>query len=352
MNRSDLTCPPQTLLLATRQLACLLRSGVPLLRALEVVSPNPDDALSQGLRLVLEDVQSGHRLSSSLARHPGLFPNLYQVMVRIGETTGALVNCLEQLASWLEQDQSVRARVLRALAYPGFVLLLSASLAVLVVWQVIPPFGEMFRQAAIPLPWPTRLLLLITRATGSPLCWLLGGLSLAGYAVLVRRRLASEEGACAAFHWLTRIPVLGWMLHSAALARWSAALQSLLTAGVDLSTSLRLAGQAAGDPRLARDARQAASAVAGGEPLSDHLFASPLFPAAVGALVAAGEESSRMPAMLGSCADMFQQELDSRIELLGAALEPLLLTGVAAMVGFVLLAIFLPMYSFVDQLGA
>ena len=339
-------------MLATRQLAVMLRSGVPLVRALEVVQGNDDEGLNRAFEEIAQRVSQGVKLSIAMQRHPLIFARIYTVMVRIGESTGGLVSSLEVLAIWLERDQGLRAKVVKALTYPAFVLALTVVLTFLVMWQVIPPFLQMFRQSGAVLPLPTRLLMLIADGVRQPLLWLLLGGGAYGYFELLRRRWQSEEGACEIYRAFQRIPVLGWMLTSASLSRWAMSLEAMMSAGVDIQTSLRLAGQAAGNPRLARDGKEAARALEQGDDLSIHLERqNEIYPRCVVHLVKAGEESSRLPAMLRRCAEIYGQELEFQVELLGAALEPLLLSSVAVIVGFVLVAIFLPMYSLIDRLG-
>ncbi|MFN8608945.1 MAG: type II secretion system F family protein [Vulcanimicrobiota bacterium] len=345
-------CDPDALVLVTRQFVALLTAGVPLLRALEVLQKTDDRVLARALVDITDQVSAGHRLSQALSRHPSIFPNIYVFMVRIGETTGALVSSLKEISTWLERDKSLRSKASKALTYPALVLSLTIFLSLVVVWTVLPPFMEMYSQAKIPLPWPTLLLMLVTNAVRSPLFWVvlvLLGLSLGE---LLRRRWATEEGACAIYSALQAIPVVGGLLTCAGLSRWAISLQALLTSGVDLHASLALAGHSSGNPRLAMDSRKASQAIREGEDLSGYLRSQPdLYPGTLVQFVKAGEESSALPAMLRRCGDIFTQDLEARVEMLGASLEPFLLTLVASIVGFVLISIFLPLYSFADKLG-
>lgn len=347
---AQLRCAPHTLILASRQLSVLLRSGVPLVRSLEVVGGNPDPGFQRCIEMVLLQVNSGQRLSACFSRFPLIFPRVYTVMVRIGETTGALVNCLELLASWIEREDTLRVRFIKALTYPILVLVVTILLTGAVVWLVIPPFMTMFREASMALPLPTKVLMLVTDGARSPLAWIVGLLVLGSYGVTMKRRWSTEDGACDLYRWLARIPVVGYLVTCVGVARWSLSLSAMLEAGVDIQTALKLSGQASGDPRLARDSALACKTIQNGQTLSEHLAQDRLYPRTVMQLVQAGEEASRVGQMLARCADIYGQEVEYQVDLLSATLEPLLLTLVSSIVGFVLVAIFLPMYSFVDKL--
>jgi type IV pilus assembly protein PilC len=347
-----LRCDPTVLALNTRHLAVMLAAGVPLVQALDSLKHGSDPRLCHCFEEVLGDVLKGQSLSKCLSRFPRIFPRTYLTMVKIGESTGSLIESLNVLASWLERDQQTRMKVSKALVYPSFVLGLTLLLTLVVIWKVLPPFMTMFRQANLELPLPTRILMLLMDGAANPLVWVLTGVGCYGYFELMRRRWSSEEGASEIFSRWTRLPILGWMLRCAGLARWTLAMSALLESGVDLQTAVRLSGQAAGDPRLALDTRQATKKIQGGSDLSEHLLTrDDLYPRCLVQLLQAGEESSRVPAMLKRAAIIYSEELEFQIDLLGTAIEPLLLSVVAFIVGFVLISIFLPMYALADKLG-
>ncbi len=347
-----LRCDSSVLALNTRHLAVMLAAGVPLVQALDSLKHGSDPRLCYCFEEVLGGVLNGQSLSKCLSRFPKIFSRTYVTMIKIGESTGSLIESLNVLAAWLERDQETRMKVSKALVYPCFVLGLTLLLTLVVMWKVLPPFMTMFRQANLELPLPTKILMLLMDGAGNPLVWLFAGVGCYGYLELMRRRWSSEEGASEIFSRWTRLPVLGWLLRCAGLARWTLAMSALLESGVDLQTAVRLSGQAAGDPRLALDTREATKTIQAGSDLSQHLLTrSDLYPRCLVQLLQAGEESSRVPAMLRRAALIYGEELEFQIELLGTAIEPLLLSVVAFVVGFVLVSIFLPMYALADKLG-
>lgn len=346
-------CRRAAVILFTRQLAMLFRSGVSLVPALEILAVQPDEpALGAVVEEICRQVESGHRLSRALTLAPRVFPEVYVNMVAIGENTGNLAQSLERLADWLEADDTVARRVRRALSYPGFVLLLTAAMSLFLFQAVLPKFAELFTNVDMELPLATRMMLSLVVLVKNPGVWLLYSAGLLALGWWLRDLYRTEYGARMMFGWLLDIPLLGPMLQMATVGRFATAAAALLDAGVPLQNSMRMAAKASGSPLLAADATHLVAAVEEGEKLSVHLErTSQLYPAFLTQMVQAGEESARLGSMLGRVGSFLSQELDTRLQALNAVLEPLLLGVVAAVVGFVLLSVLLPLYSYIGTLA-
>ncbi|MEW6281798.1 MAG: type II secretion system F family protein, partial [Candidatus Eremiobacterota bacterium] len=336
----------------TRQLTALLESGMPVHNALETLVEQDDPVLGRAVEAVLGRVLRGSTLSASLSRFPGVFPPLYVSMVQVGEKTGALPHSLSRLAQWLEREERLAGRVRSALAYPAFVLALSALLTVALFLVVLPGFVGIFRDLKVELPLLTRLILGLTTAIRSPGAWLVtAGLCLP-VGLALREFLASPPGRRWWFRVAVAIPVLGGMLQSAALARMCAAMQALLNANVDLLTSLHLGARASGNPLIEESGARMVRQLSLGARLADALAGHrDLFPGVVSQMVAAGEETSRLGPMLRRLSEMYDQDLDYRIEALGSILEPILILAVGLAVGTIMVAVFLPLYGHLNHLG-
>lgn len=347
-------CRPEVLLGFYRELSTMLNSGISLMDALQVVV---DFASDETLVLVVAELQtkvsSGHRLSAAMAGFPKVFPPLAVSMVAMGETSGQLVRQLDQLSGWMEKDDHLRRQLKSALTYPAFALSLTAFLTLLLFVSVVPSFIDMFDDLGAELPLPTRLLVLITSVITSPAAWTVASLFLLAVLLLGRGYFESPDVRRECYRLALFVPVVGGLMRDTAMARFTAAAAAMLEAGTDFLTGLRLAAQASGSPLVAYDSRPMRSAVEQGESLSEHFATRPdIYPRTVVHLTHAGEESARVADMFGFLARHYEEQVSYRVELMSTLLEPLLMSGVAVVVGFIVISVFLPMYSLVGKFAA
>ncbi|MCW5866732.1 MAG: type II secretion system F family protein [Candidatus Eremiobacteraeota bacterium] len=345
--------PPRVVALFTRQLSAMLLGGVPLLQALDTLQHNEDcPDLGKVVTVVADLIAAGHTFSNACSHFPRVFPSIYVSMASMGEHVGQLDQSLDRLALWLEKDEALRQRIISALTYPALILSVAGTLTLLLFYTVLPGFLQIFREMNIPLPLVTRVVMAITDIIRSPGGWLLGfslfGLTFGGVQyVLNRRRLR-----IIAYRWVLRLPGLGSMLKAGALARFSAAAANLIHSGLELTKCYKLAAASSGSPLLEKDAANLTKAIQEGELASAHMEGDrDLYPPTLVHLVAAGEEVSQLPELLGRAAAYYEEECNYLVECLSAAIEPLLLGGVASIIATVVLSIFVPMYSFIGNLG-
>lgn len=331
----------------TRQLTAMLAAGVPLLQALETLTPQ-DEYPQFGLVIenLSAEINSGTHLSRALAYHPRVFSQVYVTLARVGEETGTLESSLDLLADWLEKEDSVRRKLLSAFTYPAGIFLVSLLLSVLLFTTVLPTFAKIFKEMQVSLPLLTRIVMGLTHLLCQPWAWAVTLLvSLALYHAW-GKTWESPGGSRRLFGALQRVPVFGQLLYHGSLTRYAAAGQALLHSGIDVIKASRLAGQASGSPLLAQDGRRVIKSIEEGETLSTALQARPaLYSATLIQMLQAGEEASLMPEMLTRVAHFHELELNSSIDTLSATLEPIMLLCVALMVGSIVLSIYLPMYS-------
>lgn len=345
--------PVQALVLFTRQLGTMLQSGMSLVPALEALTRQPDyPEFGKVVHQVVTRVSGGNRLSAVLFSFPEVFPPLYAIMIRIGEETGQLDTAIERLASWSEADAALQAKLRSALSYPLFVLGLSVVMTLGLFYGIMPSFLEILQGLNVPLPLLTRIMLGVTVAIRHPGVWLAA--AAAGYALMMEVKVAwrRPDFQCWVFDLLLHIPMLGGMLESAAMARYAASLSAMLESGTSLAKAIPLAAQSSGNPLIVADVPHALDAVTHGRTLGQYMGLSPeLFPQTVVGMVSSGEEASCLPSMLARVSSYYKLDLDARVDSFGAALEPLMLTAVAGVVGTVILSVFLPLYSYVGQMG-
>lgn len=345
--------PAQQLVLFSRQLTSLLQGGVPLVQALGTLREQPEcPVLGQIVGDLENRVGSGFRFSAALALYPKIFGQLYVTMVRMGEMTGSLDSSLEQLSGWQERDEALRHKVVSALTYPVFVLLLASVLTLLLFYTILPSFVSIFDEMGTPLPLITQVVVLLTRMVRSPILWILVLAAIAAATTAWPRLRDNSAIRRRVFGALLRVPGLGGLLYHGTAARYCGALQVMLSTGFDLRQAAQLAAEASDNPLLEADSPFLVQSVVSGSPMSTHMSAHPeIYSKTMLHMTAAGEEASRVPEMLQRAMMFHELELQSRIDAVSAALEPLLLTGVSVIVGTILIAIFLPLYGILNNLG-
>ena len=337
----------------TRQLASMLKNAVPISQALDTLSHQPESTnFGELIRQVGEKLETGVNFSRCLSYFPRVFSPIFITMVQIGEQTGTLDDTMERLSGWLERDEALRQRLKGALSYPAFVFVLSVGMTLLLFYTIMPGFISIFRDMKIELPAITRLVVWITDTLRNPGAILMGlagaGLGLKAFTAWTSK----PQGARHFYLMCLRIPLVGSMLAFGSLARYCASMEALLATGTDLAKALRLSATASGSPLLAGDAQAAVESVMQGEPLSDHMRSrDEIYPLTLTNFVSSGEETSALSEMYGRTAVYYDMEMNYKVEALGAALEPLMLFGVSSLVGTIVLSIFLPMYSYIGNLG-
>lgn len=337
--------------LFARQLAAMLQGGVPLVRALECLGATMDDrVLGEAISGCAGLVSSGHRFSASLGRFPGVFPPLFASMMALGEEVGQLDATLDKLASWMERDAALRRSVVAAVRYPLGVLCAALLLSLVLFTFVMPGFVDVFRQMHAELPWVTRLVLALTEAVRHPLCWLLAVALGAGAVRGVRLSTRELAGRGWWFAQLGRVPGLGALLRSGSRARYATGLSTLLGQGLLLTRAVALAATASGNPLLELDVERLTRDLRHGSLLSEAMgVRQDLYGDTLVHFLRAGEEASLLSELVARAAVYYENDTAECVQGLSAVAEPVLLLGVALVVGTVLLAIFLPLYS---QIGA
>ena len=352
--KARVSCPKVLLVAFTRHLSVMLKAGVNIVQALAALSfqhdcPNFGVAISE----VTEGVSTGRSLSDCMREFPRAFAGVYPAVVQVGESTGDLSGALDRLADWLEQEDRTRRRVQTAMTYPALVLSVACTLTLALFYTVIPQFVGIFAGMSVELPFITKVVLWITRCVQNPGLWIL--CLVAGWAVVsgLQSAWAQPAGRRTIYSAVLRIPVLGRILWLASLSRFCATARMGLETGLDQLQTLQLACQASGSPLIEHDAAAMVEALTQGNRLSQHLRANPrLYHSALTYLLSAGEETADVAPCLERAALYFESEVDHLVTNFGKILEPALLLLVAFLVGFVLLAIFLPMYAYIDAVRA
>ncbi|MBM4246269.1 MAG: type II secretion system protein GspF [Deltaproteobacteria bacterium] len=335
---------PSELALVSRQLSTLLAAGVPVVEALAAVGEQSDrPVVTQVLSHVRDRVTQGTPLAEALADYSTIFPEIYVGMVRAGEAAGALDLVLERLANYTEAQTRLNAKMRNALAYPVLMTLVSSGIVAFLLGFVVPRVTRIFADQKQTLPLLTRVLLGVSNAIAT-YWWLLAILAIGGvlWLLAARRRPAWRL-------WFDRqlltLPLIGPVMTRIAIARGARTLATLLGNGIPLLHALDVAAGVAGNSALAQAIEDARTAVREGQSLAAPLRQSGLVPPLVTHMIAVGERSGELEAMLGKVADAYEAEVESLLGTLTAVLEPITIVVMGGIVLFIVLAILLPIFE-------
>jgi len=327
---------------ATRQLATLLSAGLPLMESLAVLVDQEDnESLKAALSTVRDSVREGASLADALKENPKVFSQLYMNMVSAGEASGTLEITLERLADFLDEQVRFRGRLSAALAYPAFMTVIGISMLFFIFSFVMPRVVGMFADMKQQLPLITVILLGTVRFLSS--FWWAILLAIGGAAYYIRRYLSTSVGKETFDARLLKLPVFGTLIRMIAVSRFTRTFGTLLQSGVPTLAALDIVKSVVGNTVLANAIQQARENVREGEPIADPLRRSGLFPPVVVQMVAVGEKSGELEKMLLKISDSFDRTVDTRITGLMALLEPIIILVMGLIIGFVVIAIMLPM---------
>ena len=334
----------EALIVLSRQMACLCKAGVPIVRAIGGLA---ETASSIELRAVLREVsrsiEGGHSLTQALSAHPKVFSALFVAMVRVGENTGRLDEAFRQLSDNLELERETRKRVRQATRYPIFVMVAISVALVVINWWVIPAFARIFEQAHVQLPLMTRLLLGFSGLVHD-WWWLLLGL-IAATVVGVRRWLASGDGSLQWDRMKLRIPLVGPLFARIALARFTRTFAMMYRSGLPLLQILAINAQAVGNRHIGAGIDEMRQSIERGDSLTRAASVSGLFTPLVLQMLAVGEETGALDELFLEVADFYDQEVEFSLRRMADSIEPLLISVLGVLVLVVALGVMLPMWD-------
>jgi type IV pilus assembly protein PilC len=335
---------PGEFAILVRQLATLLRAGVAIVDALNVLSQQAENkVLARALADISARIQSGSQLSQAAAEHPDVFPPVFVNMVRAGEVSGQLEDILDRLASFHEKEHYTREKVKSALTYPAIVGVLAVAVTVFLLVRVIPTFVSLFAQFHTQLPLPTRIVIGVSNTLVHQwFIWL--GLLIAvivGYQLAVRR----PEGRYWRDWVLLRVPVFGELNRKSVIARMSRTLGTLFASGVPILQGLRLTADVVNNAVVAEVLRRCSDSLTEGQSLSEPFARNPVFPPLVSHMLRVGEETGQLDHMLAKIADFYEAETEAMADRLKALLEPMMVLFLSVIVGVIVTSVILPMFS-------
>jgi type IV pilus assembly protein PilC len=338
------------LTIMTRQLATMVSSGMTILRALYVLEGQTENKpLKETLTAVRKDVEAGLPFSDALERHPKAFNPLYVAMVRAGETGGVLESALVRTADQLEADESLRRQVKSAMVYPGVIMTFAMIVLIALVVFLVPVFEGIFEQFGGDLPFITKITVALSDLMiGRWYVFVLGAV----IAVVSFRKWKGSEGGRKQWDTLRlKTPFkIGDIVQKVALARWSRTLSALTTAGVPLLQALDITGKTAGNWQVEKAMADVIASVRSGGTIAAPLKESPVFPSMVTHMLGVGEETGALDTMLDKVADFYEDQVAAAVKALTSILEPVMIVLVGGIVGFIVIALYMPMFKVYDQI--
>ncbi len=331
--------------LFTRQLATMMKAGVPLLQTFDIVGRGHDNpAVGKLLLDIKSDVETGSSLSQAFRKFPLYFDQLYCNLIAAGEQAGILETLLDRLATYKEKMIAIKSKIKAALFYPVTILIVAFIITAVIMIFVIPAFKEVFKSFGADLPAPT--LMVIGMSDFFIAYWwaIFGGL-FGGIFAFFYFWKRSEAMQIAFDRLFLRIPLFGPIIRKAVIARWTRTLATMFSAGVPLVESLDSVGGAAGNYVYKAGTKLIQNEVSTGTSLTSAMQNSELFPNMVNQMVAIGEESGALDSMLGKVADFFEQEVDDAVEALSSLMEPIIMVVLGVLIGGMVIAMYLPIFK-------
>ena len=334
-----------------KQFAGLIHAGLPLMRALAIIADQTENAkLAKALVAVQVDIESGRSFSAALAEHPAVFPPLLVSLVSVGETGGFLAESLDAIARSYRADVDLQQKIKSAMVYPIIVLVIAIVGVIAMIAFVVPVFESMFASMGGELPLPTQVLVVLSRN----MAWIIPVLivlTVAG-AIGYQRVKNTDRFRGVVDPFLLKMPVFGSLVTKIAVARFARNLSMMLKAGVPLMQALELVGKAANNKAVEDALQSVRESVRLGRSFSAPLEKAGVFPPLVAQMVSVGEESGSLPDMLESIADFYETEVNAASEQLTSMIEPIMMTVLGLLIGGMVVALYMPMFTMYDQLGA
>jgi type IV pilus assembly protein PilC len=335
----------------TRQFSVMIDAGLPLVQCLEILASQQENQTFQKvLAGTRGSVEGGATLSAAMRQYPKVFDALYVNMVEAGETGGILDTILQRLSTYIEKNVKLQRAVKSALVYPVGVLTVAAAVIILLLWKVVPIFATLFAGLGVDLPLPTKIVIMLSNFVGS-IFGLLIVVAIVGIIVGLKVWYGTEQGRYIIDATILKLPVLGLLMRKIAVARFTRTLGTLISSGVPILEGLDITAKTAGNAVVERALRKVRRSLEEGKSLTEPLKDSEVFPGMVTQMIAVGEQTGAMDAMLQKIADFYEEEVDAAVKDLLTALEPVMIVFLGLVVGGVVISMYLPLFSLIGKLS-
>jgi type IV pilus assembly protein PilC len=334
----------------TRQFATMIDAGLPLVQCLEILASQQDNkTLKKTLTEIRQSVEGGSTFAAALKQHPKIFASLYANMVEAGEAGGILDTILNRLAQYMEKAMALKKKVKSAMIYPSTIVTVAVAVVIFLLIFVIPTFKAMFEGFGAALPLPTQIVLELSRLVISYF-WVGIG-AIVGVIVAIRWWYGTPSGRTNIDRLLLRMPIIGMLIRKVAVAKFTRTLGTLISSGVAILDGLDITARTAGNKIVEIAVLRTRASIAEGKTIAEPLRESGVFPPMVVQMIAVGEQTGALDAMLGKIADFYDEEVDTAVANLTSLLEPVLMVFLGIVIGGVVIAMYLPIFKLVTVVG-
>ncbi len=342
--------PPKTLAVFTRQFSVMIDAGLPLVQCIEILANQQEHKTFQKILLqIRQDVEAGSTLADAMRRHPKAFDALYVNMVAAGEAGGILDTILQRLSIYIEKVVKLKAQVRSAMIYPIAVIVIAAIVVAVILLKVIPTFAALFMSLGAELPLPTRIVIAASNFLARYFIFFVLAIGAGVYGL--RRYYATHNGRRVIDGLLLKMPILGNIFRKVAVARFCRTLATLTSSGVPILESLDITARTAGNAIVEDAIYETRRSVEGGKTIVEPLKATNIFPNMVTQMIGVGEQTGALDAMLNKIADFYEDEVDAAVAGLVKLLEPLLIFVLGIVIGGIVIAMYLPMFTLINKIG-
>jgi len=337
------------LVIFTRQFATMIDAGLSIIQGLEILSSQAESqAFKRVLRKIKNSVEEGKSLSDSMKEHPAVFDSLYVNLVAAGEVGGILDTIMDRLAIFLEKNMKLKKKIKGAMAYPGFILIVTIGVIALLLLKVVPVFAGMFASSGSALPPLTQALVDMSEFAQEKFWHSLVGIIIIFF--LIKFALKNEKVIYGLHKFALGVPILGSVIKKVSVARFTRTLGTLLSSGVPLVEGLKVVSSTAGNKIVEEGILFVRERVMEGQDLTTPLNDAKIFPAMVVQMIGVGEATGAMDTMLNKIADFYEEEVDVAVAAMTSLLEPLMMVVIGGIVGTTLIALYLPIFSMAQTL--
>ena len=334
----------------TRQMSTIINSGIPLTQGLDIIADQiKNRRFKEIINGVSNDVKSGLSLEDALRKHPDAFSELYVNMAVAGEKSGNLPDILSRLAKYMEREASVKGKIKSAMTYPLVVISVAITITGFILYKVVPTFANLFKDLGAELPLPTQLVVAASDLIVNNIIFIV--LGVVGGIFFLRNYYKTYRGRRVLDGILLKMPVMKELLIKGAVARFSRTLSTMISSGIDLLVGLEITARTSGNSIIEDAIMETRNMVTQGRSLSESILGFKVFPSLLGQMVKVGEDTGSLDEMLSKIADFYEEEVDRAVDTLMSLIEPLMITLLGVLIGGIVVALYLPMFSLVQAIG-
>ena len=334
----------------TRQLGTMIDAGLPIVQCLDILAAQTDNKKFRGvIRQLKDDVESGSTFTEALKKHPKLFDDLFVNMISAGEIGGILDNILQRLSQYMEKSMKLKAKIKGAMIYPATIITVAVGVTcVLLVW-VIPVFAELFSSFGQELPGPTQFVINLSNFTIAYFPYIVA--VVVAIAVAIRQLYQTESGRLQMDRMMLQFPVFGDLLRKSAIARFTRTLSTLISSGVPILDALLITAKTSGNKVVERAILATRLSISEGNSISEPLVQSKVFPPMVCQMIAVGESTGALDAMLQKIAEFYEEEVDNIVANLTTLMEPMVILFLGVIIGGLVISMYLPIFKLGSVIG-